>query len=344
MDKIASLPQEERNALFGESANNRGVLSQIIEKDFWVCWTLDKLFALPETSPHLIFKGGTSLSKVYGIIERFSEDIDVSINRQYLGFEGESDPLNITATNKRKTAVEQIKEACKQKVNGPLLEQLQISFSTILGTDGWSLSIDDTDVDGQTLLFTFPQTTKASYVQALRYVKPIIRIELGARAEHQPYELHKIQPYAAEDFPRSFSNPECEIKVLAAERTFWEKATILHDQFHRSEADKTADRSSRHYYDLFRLASTDIASRAIENIGLLRNVVENKKIFFTRAASKYDEALTGNLHLSPNPDRLPALRADYESMSEMFFSEPPKLDAILKELAQLEERINSKFI
>ncbi len=343
MDKIASQSQEERNALFGESATSRGVLSQIIEKDFWVCWTLDKLFSLPEISPHLIFKGGTSLSKVYGVIERFSEDIDVSINREYLGFEGELDPLNIVGTNKRKTAVEQIKVACKQKVQGPLLEQLQESFSANLEANGWTLSIDEGDVDGQTLLFTFPQTRRTRDLQGLRYVKPIIRIELGARAEHQPYEMHKIQSYAAEDFPQLFSNPECEIKVLAAERTFWEKATILHDQFHRSEADKTAERSSRHYYDLFKLASTDIARRAINNIGLLENVVENKKIFFTRSASKYDEALTGDLHLSPNPDRIPALKTDYEKMGEMFFSEPPKLDTILKELARLEEEINSKL-
>jgi predicted nucleotidyltransferase component of viral defense system len=343
MDKIAAQSQEERNELFRESATSRGVLPQIIEKDFWVCWTLDKLFSLPEISPHLIFKGGTSLSKVYGVIERFSEDIDVSINREYLGFEGELDPLNIVGTNKRKTAVEQIKEACKQKVQGSLIAQLQESFSANLGAHGWTLLIDETDIDGQTLLFTFPQASGASDLQGLRYVKPIIRIELGARAEHQPYEMHKIRSYAAEDFPTSFSNPECEIKVLAAERTFWEKATILHDQFHRSGTDKTADRSSRHYYDLFKLAATDIARRAMKDFELLENVVENKKIFFTRAASKYDEALTGNLHLSPNPYRLPALKADYERMAEMFFSEPPTLDTILKKLAQLEEEINSKF-
>ncbi len=344
MDKIASQLQEERNALFGESANRREVLSQIIEKDFWVCWTLGKLFALPEISPHLIFKGGTSLSKIYGVIQRFSEDIDVSINRQYLGFEGELDPLNITGTNKRKIAVEEIKEACKLKVQGHLFGQLQESFSENLGADGWSLFVDETDVDGQTLLFTFPQASSSSDTQGLRYIKPIIRIELGARAEHQPYEMRKIRSYAAEDFPDLFSNPECEIKVLAAERTFWEKATILHDQYHRSETDKTAERVSRHYYDLFKLAKTEIAERAIKDKDLLKNVVENKKIFFTRAAAQYDEALTGYLHLSPKEERLSALKADYERMAEMFFSEPPKMAEILNELAKLEERINSNFI
>ena len=93
----------------------------------------------------------------------------------------------------------------------------------------------------------------------------------------------------------------------------------------------------------FKLAQTEIAERAIEDKDLLRNVVENKKIFFTRAAAQYDEALTGNLHLSPKEGRLLALKADYERMNEMFFSEPPNIDEILEGLAKLEEEINSKF-
>lgn len=343
MNQIASRSKEDRISIFSESANRRGVLPQIIEKDFWVCWTLDKLFALPEVSPHLIFKGGTSLSKVYGVIARFSEDIDVSINRKYLGFEGDADPLNISGTNKRKNAVEGIKEACRTKVQGPLLTQLHDLFSQGLVGEEWSLEIDDSDKDGQTLLFSFPQTSESDAGKALRYVKPLIRIELGARAEHQPFEVRTIHPYAAEDFPKLFSNPECEIKVLAAERTFWEKATILHDQHHRSADDKTAERISRHYYDLYMLAQTPIAERALNDRALLENVVVNKKVFFTRSAARYDEALTGHLRLVPKAERMSALNADYSKMDEMFFSTPPPMKEILDLLAELEERINSEF-
>lgn len=341
MDQVASQPKEERQAIFVESSNRRNVLPQIIEKDFWVCWTLDKLFALPEISPFLIFKGGTSLSKVYGVIERFSEDIDVSINRQYLGFEGESDPLNITGANKRKLAVEKIKEACREKVQGALFDQLHESFSTTLADETWNLSVDESDADGQTLLFAFPQASDSPTTE-LRYVKPLIRIELGARSEHQPYEVHPIRPYAAEDFPGVFSKPECEIKVLGAERTFWEKATILHDQYHRTATDKTAERVSRHYYDLFKLAQTQIAERAVPNRSLLADVVANKKTFFTRAAAHYDDALNGNLRLSPKEERLSALKADYERMDEMFFSGRPKMEMILDTLEELERKINAE--
>ncbi len=342
MNKIASLSQEERMALFQESANSRGIQPQIIEKDFWVCWTLNKLFELPEVGPHLMFKGGTSLSKVYDVIDRFSEDIDISINREYFGFAGELDPLSIIGSNKRKAAVEDLIESCKAKVKGSLLDDLSEAFSASIGGEDWNLAVDN--FDEQSLLFEFPQSIETTNTDTLRYVKPIIRIEFGARAEHHPSEIHEIRSYAAEDFPGLFSEPTCKIKVLAAERTFWEKATILHDQFHRSETDSTAERSSRHYYDLYKLASTEIAVRAKADIDLLSSVVENKITFFPRAASKYTEALEGKLHLSPNPTRLKALRSDYQQMDEMFFSDPLDLDQILDSLAQLEIELNQLVV
>lgn len=92
MDELAKLSVADQAVVFGEAANQMGIQAKFIAKDFWVCWTLDKLFALPEVGAHLIFKGGTSLSKVYGIIERFSEDIDVSLSREWLGFGGAHDP------------------------------------------------------------------------------------------------------------------------------------------------------------------------------------------------------------------------------------------------------------
>ena len=115
MDSIAKQP-EQRQRLFQEAAVRCGVAVQIIEKDFWVCWTLKRLFELPTLAPNLIFNGGTSLSKVYRIIERFSEDIDISINREYLGFKDETDPLNQRSKGKQKTAVEDLRNACKAKV------------------------------------------------------------------------------------------------------------------------------------------------------------------------------------------------------------------------------------
>lgn len=343
MENVAVLSNTDRNDLFAESANQRNVAQQIIEKDFWVCWVLKTLFELPEISPHLIFKGGTSLSKVYGVIERFSEDVDVSINREYLGFKGETDPLNLESKKRQKDAVEAIKAACSAKVQNELIKHLADRVIEKIGDVGWELSIDPNDPDGQTLLFQFPRVQAEGTSRQPKYVQPIIRIELGARAEHQPSEVRSIRPYIADDFPDLLTTQEFDVKVLAAERTFWEKATILHDQHHRASEAATADRISRHYYDLHRLNQTEIVTRAMSDLGLLRDVVRNKMTFFPRAGARYEEVLEGELRLSPNNDRLKALRSDYEKMGEMFFAEVPDFDAILEDLAHLERTINAKI-
>ena len=342
MDEVAKLSNVERNELFRESASKRGLNTQIIEKDFWVCWTLKQLFELREINKQLIFKGGTSLSKIYNVIERFSEDIDVAIDREYLGFSGEHDLRNLSVKERDKI-VNALDTACKDTVQNYVYNSLTESFSEIIGkqsANGWQLTIDENDPYGQTILFTFPRGDVSTV--ELDYIKPIVRIELGARPENQPIERHLIQSYAAEDFPQMFKNPAHEITVLSAERTFWEKATILHDQYHRSEDYKTADRISRHYYDLFKLAKSGIAEKAIKDLNLLEKVVINKKSFFYRAGAKYDEALIGQLHLIPSPARLEALKRDYDKMNPMFFVKPPKFDEIIEVLTALEKEINSK--
>jgi predicted nucleotidyltransferase component of viral defense system len=339
MNKVAQLSNEEHHELFQQTANNRGINLQIIEKDFWVCWTLKQLFELPKIGEYLIFKGGTSLSKVYGIIERFSEDIDVAIDRKYLSFTDENELANLSR-NKLNQKIEELDKICQEIVEKELLNLLGESFSKTLSELSWQLKMDNDDPYGQTILFEFPRMTQNA---PLDYIKPIVKIELGARPQNQPIERHKIQSYSAEDFPQIFENPTTEITVLSAERTFWEKATILHDQFHRPENYKTADRISRHYYDFYQLVNSEIGKKALENIDLLKSVVENKKMFFYRAGANYDDALIGKLHLIPNENRLDALKKDYEKMNQMFFSEPPKFETILQKLSVIEKEINQKL-
>ncbi|MEO6391531.1 MAG: nucleotidyl transferase AbiEii/AbiGii toxin family protein [Pyrinomonadaceae bacterium] len=163
---------------------------------------------------------------------------------------------------------------------------------------------------------------------------------MGARPENQPTESRSIQPYAAEEFPEMFQSPSWNLTVLSAKRTFWEKATILHDIFHRSEGYRTADRISRHYYDLFRLVNAGVAQEALNDIALLESVVRNKQSYFYRAGAKYQEALLGQLRLVPDQARLNALERDYEKMRSMFFVDPPKFDEIISTLLELEGEIN----
>jgi len=157
MDDIARLPLNDRADLFAEVARQRGLTPAIIEKDFWVCWTLKRLFTLSDPPAGLLFKGGTSLSKVFGIIDRFSEDVDLSFDRAGLGFGGESDPANATSGKKRKRGLEALTETCQRVIRENLLPQLTESFDTALReppSASWGLELADDDPDNQTLLFS----------------------------------------------------------------------------------------------------------------------------------------------------------------------------------------------
>lgn len=295
----------------------------------------------------MIFKGGTSLSKVFNAIERFSEDIDVSIAREYLGFAGESDPENIEGSNKRKKQFKSLQDACIEKIESELLRALTDAFILVLGKPGdegshteWNLLVDETD--RQTLLFAYPRDKYSRGLQGADYIKPVVRIELGARSDHYPAETYSITPYAAEEFPTYFEEPEYTLKVLAAERTFWEKATILHEQSHQAEEKGSAECISRHYYDLFKLRGMPIAEIAVNDLELLARVVEHKSVFFRQPSTHYEECLEGNMQLIPGDNKKSILAHDYEKMRDMFFGDIPKFDDILESLEELEKIINAK--
>src|SRR3954464_8018343 len=156
MDDFAKLPASDRGDAIRTAAERRGLNAVIVEKDFWVCWALKRLFTLPDPPAGLLFKGGTSLSKVFGVIERFSEDVDLSFNRAELGFSGESDPLNALTGKKRKHGLEALTETCQRVIREKLLPQLLAVFGDALGeppSTTWGVELAGDDPDGQTLLF-----------------------------------------------------------------------------------------------------------------------------------------------------------------------------------------------
>ena len=184
MDDVARRNPGDRRDLFTEAAAERGNISAaVIEKDFWVCWTLKQLFTLDTSPARLIFKGGTSLSKVYGVIERFSEDIDLSLNREDLGFVGEYDPYAATSGKKAKALVEEIVALCRAKVASELGPQLEESIESVLGPpDGataWSLEADA--VDPQTIYFKYPAGIGSGGQGGPgSYIPRVVRLEFGA--------------------------------------------------------------------------------------------------------------------------------------------------------------------
>lgn len=338
MDDFVRLPTAERRQYFETAGARLGLIPQVVEKGFWVCWCLKRLFCLPEFLGHLTFKGGTSLSKVYRVIERFSEDVDVSIERAFLGFGGVNEPEAASSKKQQRHRIERLQEKCQEAIAERLEPQLrQAIVSTLRADTGWSLERDARDPDSQTLLFEYPSAVTSNLSP---YFASSVKIELGARSDDFPVAPAFISPTLCEVLPYSIQESRCSVRVLNAERTFWEKATILHMLHHASEAHRLRPGMSRHYYDVYRMAQSDIFARAVESIELLSRVAAHKSVFFKAAWANYDTAHPGTLQLMPDDAVVQGLKVDYLAMREMFFREPPSFDEILDYLPGLESRIN----
>jgi hypothetical protein len=344
MDEIARLPLTDRADLFESAGRQRGLPSAIMEKDFWVCWALKRVFTLPDPPAGLLFKGGTSLSKVFGVIERFSEDVDLSFDRAGLGFGGENDPLNAPTGKRRKLGLEALTKTCNRVIRETLLPQLTTAFCDALSESpsaAWSLKLADDDPDGQTLLFHYPGGNRPRRTDEPAYIQPVVRLEIGARSEHWPAVEAGVTPYVATEFPNVFKTPTCQVRVLAAQRTFWEKATLLHMWYHAPANKKFRDRQSRHYYDVVRLYQHELGQDAIKDTELLLSVARHKDVFFPAAWARYVDAKPGTLRLVPKEARLPELEQDYRKMREMIFGEPPNFARLLEVLRDIEGQINT---
>jgi hypothetical protein len=171
------------------------------------------------------------------------------------------------------------------------------------------------------------------------YIRPDVRLEIGPLASWVPLHARTIQPYAATSFPKAFAESDCAVIAIDAERTFWEKATILHQEAHRSGT--IPARYSRHYYDLYKLAESPVKAAALSDRALLDSVVEFKERFYYSSWAHYDLARPGSFRLNPPESQRPALEQDYRAMRDIFCRKPPEFDDVLRSLNVLENEINS---
>lgn len=334
MNEIHLLSQDERELFFTTAADHHKMPLEVIEKDYWVVWILERLFSLEKLKSYLTFKGGTSLSKIYGLIDRFSEDIDISIERDFFGFDN---PENAPSKKKQNLLIDNLSHACSHYVQNQMLEELKEAIAAKLRrTDEWQLTPDQEDPDTKTLLFEYQ-----SKVSKASYIRPIVKIEIGARSEHWPVSEHTIQSYAKEALKEKIHEPETRIRVLNAERTFWEKATILHQYAHLPEEKMLPPRISRHFYDFFRLLNSPIKKIAIAEVTLLERVAKHKSIYFASGWASYGTARKGTLKLIPPPHVLKELSRDYVLMEAMFFREVPEWRAILNTINEFEKEFNN---
>lgn len=332
-------PASEQTLIIRETASRRGVLPVMVEKDFWVSWTLAVLFAHPEFREQLVFKGGTSLSKVFGVIERFSEDIDLSVSPEFVGISEES-VERAESRNKRTERMRELEAACIKRVRDRFVPELERIAREALGKRRGGAAWMEFQIDANThspvVLFHYPSNEATGF----EYLGRLVKMEFGSLTDQRPVGTHALRPWVADEFPSHLEDFRCEVVALELERTFWEKATILHAEYHRDPAQVMRDRFSRHYSDVAALGRSAVADGALARDDLRQRVTDWKSRFFAANWARYDLAKPGTFRLVPPESRRAELERDYRAMRDMFLVEPPPFEQLLDSLGGLEKRIN----
>lgn len=341
-DQVIAADADTRRGLFNTTAQGLGTTPQNVEKDFWVCWTLDQLFnGLPEGGPRLLFKGGTSLSKGFSLISRFSEDVDITVFREDLGERDALPALAALSGKKRKAWLENLAQTCAGYIQGALraqLTELAAATSVRAGLAAGALRVEPEPDEPQNLLLIYPSATATD-----AYIPSQVKIESGAKSALDPNRALTITPYLAKDVD-GLDLTVNGVTTVDPERTFWDKVLILHGLRAAFEAKGVlrgeGQRVSRHYYDLHRLMDADEGARAIADRDLAANCTLHAKLFFNRPDANLEAAHPPTYALMPHDDMKVRLAQDYELMQRMIFGAPPSFDAVLDSIARLETLAN----
>lgn len=334
--EVINASPRERLDLFLATANRLGAPVGNVEKDFWVCWTLNALYhERPADGPRLLFKGGTSLSKAYGLIRRFSEDIDVTVFRDDLGEAASIGELEALSNKKRRARLDAIRDACRTYIAGPLREFLA---GQIAGGAG-RVELDDADRDGQTLLVWYPEVEQRDGA----YVRPVVRIESGAKSALDPNRAIAIQPYISEE-AEGLDLSIAEVTTIEATRTFWDKVVIAHGlrcwYDRRGALRQEGQRVSRHYYDLHCLLGSEVGKTALADGKLGADCVRHARMFFDRTDYDLASAVPGTCAMTPIGKMIDALRDDYAKTTAMIFGPAPTFEDVLASVTQIERILN----
>jgi hypothetical protein len=344
MQELLKATREDRAKYFQEatarSKNIKNVI--IIEKDFWACWVLDQIFSNPTLSQHLTFKGGTSLSKCYSIIDRFSEDIDLTLAKEYIDITADNDPATAKSTNQRGNRLEALTKKVSDKITNtvkPLLtEEFRKNLTPYFDNTEWQLETDEEDE--QSLIFHYPTCFEK---KSDGYIQSSIKLEFGARGDINPCETKSVTTYAQQLLPELFDSPtQIKVTVLSAKRTYWEKITLLHAEYHRDPKKPLPARLFRHYYDIAMLDKNNLTYDALQDTSLLSDVVQNKIVYFPSKWANYDEANIGTLRIYPHEAFIEQLKQDHKNMTEMFFGNTPDFNDTLSATQNIERVINNE--
>ena len=335
MAEFFELSAGERLEALAQAANASGRPPHLLEKDVWVVWSLRQLFAAPY-APHLVFKGGTSLSKAYGVIQRFSEDVDLTYDIRAIAGDLIGDagtPLPASKSQEKKWSKE-IRTRLADWVTTEVVTRLQQD----LGQHGLPATVR---AEGDKVFIDY-----TPLVSVTGYVPPAVMLEFGARSTGEPCELRSVHCDAAAHLS-GVEFPEATPQVMRAERTFWEKATAIH-VFCAQGVFRGGDRFARHWHDVARLDAAGFADSAITNPALAKAVADHKSIFFAEKGPggkpiNYHAAVSGGLRLVPDDGALARLATDYQHMVDdgLFLDEVESFDALLRQCQAIQQKANA---
>jgi hypothetical protein len=340
MFDFARLPLAERSLYFQETANRRGLTKLIVEMDFWVCYILKIIFGAPELADVFVFKGGTCLSKVFGIIKRFSEDVDLSIGPVWLGFDDQDAVGMVCSRSGVQKKFKKMERACidavRERICNILEEEIVKTLGPRIDSSRYLNFLIDSQTGSPLLELYYP--TDQDNVRG--YILPKIKLEFGSLTDQRPVGMHSVTSWVAEEFPSAINDAQCPVVALDAQRSFWEKATILHAEYHRPLDKSMRSRLSRDCYDLVCMGSHESGKRALADRSLLERVVRFKQTYFYSSWANYESAKPGTLRIVPPQARLREVKSDYEAMQPMFYETPPAFEKLMDQLAELEKGIN----
>lgn len=329
--KFVTLPISVQQNFIRALSNQTGLAPQILEKDWWVTAVLRAIFALPY-SEALSFKGGTSLSKCWNLIERFSEDVDIAITREYLGFSG---PLSKTQISDklRRAACSFVRGTLQYDLKSKMIEQG-------IPENSFHINVNITSVTT-----TDPERIEIHYNTNFEtgfYVKNVIIIEVSGRSMSEPLQDVELQSLLEDYFPNApFVEPKAIVKAVLPERTFLEKVCLLHEEFSNQLSQIRIDRMSRHLYDIVQISKTDIADNAIANKELFNSIVEHRKNFIGLKGFDYTTMTPATINIVPPSEIMGLWKKDYEQMQEsMIYGESLPFDQLIEKIKYLNQKIN----
>lgn len=322
------LSDTTKRNIYIETGRKIGLPAMAVEKDWWVVHTLALIFSM-ECAPALIFKGGTSLSKGWNLIQRFSEDIDLAIDREYLGFEG----------NLNRQQIKKLRKASYAFMTKAFIEELTERFAAA-GFKDVNISYTDTgqsDQDPIIIEIYYPKLTEKE-----NYLRPGVLVEVGCRSLREPTTQRTFSTLVAENFSdRPFADRPIIIPIVNPERTFLEKIFLLHEEFQKAPERIRVDRLSRHLYDIEKLSQTEFTEIALSDLDLYQMIVNHRKMFTALAEVNYDNHSPDKIVFVPPHNLRPAWEADYKQMREsMIFGDVLGFEDLIQALTILQVKIN----